>query len=80
MAELCGIPVPPGLVNPEGANTHGKYNLRGHGGQRDEDGVHTTEKKTKEAADAQEFWKAPSPAPFAKALPQSHMVTVTSVR
>ena len=72
MAELGGILVPPGLVIPEGANTHGKHNLRGHGGQRDEDGVHTTEKKTKEAADAQEFWKDPSPASSAKALPQSH--------
>ena len=34
--------------------------------------MHTTEKKTKEAADAQEFWKDPSPASSAKALPQSH--------
>ena len=34
--------------------------------------MHTTENKTKEAADAQEFWKAPSPASSAKALPQSH--------
>ena len=69
--KIAGVPVPPWLHRKKGARKYGQPNLRGHGDQRKEDGVHITEEKTKEAADAQEFWKASSPASSTKALAQS---------